>query len=232
MPVQQKQNIKGFTLLELIVIVAIIGLLSAVAYPKFSNWSRDRAVKLQSEKIANLLTSATTQVERGYYAYVKVEFEKDTAPSQITVKGINQVDFSKKINGPKDPTCKSDDFTSSQWKDISSHTLDENTFSPALMPIVSDKSKGSGATICFSKGGKYFKQTGSANGRQPIKAKPDSSNYIVLCHNFTVSTDPKLKAKGCSPPVTFDNKYPTYAIVYSRFGLITKYKWKGSWINQ
>ena len=100
------------------------------------------------------------------------------------------------------------------------------------MPIVSDKSKGSGATICFSKGGKYFKQTGNANGRQPIKAKPDSSNYIVLCHKFTVSTDPELKAKGCSPPVTFDDKYPTYAIVYSRFGLITKYKWKGSWINQ
>ena len=222
MPVQQKQNIKGFTLLELLVIVAIIWLLSAVSYPKFSNWSRDRAVKLQSEKIANLLTSATTQVERGYYAYVKVEFEKDTAPSQITVKGINQVDFSKKINGPTDPKCKSGDFTSSQWKDISSHTLDENTFSPALMPIVSDKSKGSGATICFSKGGKYFKQTGNANGRQPIKAKPDSSNFIVLCHKFTVSTDPELKAKGCSPPVTFDDKYPTYAIVNSRFGLITK----------
>ena len=78
-----------------VVIVAIIGLLGAAGYPKYANWRRDRAVKLQSEKIVSLLTSATTQVERGYYAYVKVEFEKDTAPSQITVKGINQVDFSK-----------------------------------------------------------------------------------------------------------------------------------------
>ena len=221
MPVQQKQNIKGFTLLELIVIVAIIGLLGAAGYPKYANWSRDRAVKLQSEKIVSLLTSATTQVERGYYAYVKVEFEKDTAPSQITVKGINQVDFSKKINGPKDPTCKSDDFTSSQWKDISSHTLDENTFSPALMPIVSDKSKGSGATICFSKGGKYFKQHGSTDLQGNIAFDNNSSaptnNYVTVCHLSSSNCDAVSKS--------FDDDYPTYLVRYSRFGLITKYKW-------
>ena len=68
MPVQQKQNIKGFTLLEILVILAIIGLLAGISYPNFSEWSRDRALRLQSEKIASLLTRSATQVERGYYA--------------------------------------------------------------------------------------------------------------------------------------------------------------------
>ena len=91
------------------------------------------------------------------------------------------------------------------------------------MPLAGDLSKGSNSAICFSKGGKYFKQTGNAPGRQPIKAKPDSNSYILLCH---------VKATPCAAPISFSKEYPTYAIVYSRFGLITKYKWQNSWINQ
>ena len=222
MPVQQKQNIKGFTLLEILVILAIIGLLAGISYPNFSEWSRDRALRLQSEKIASLLTRSATQVERGYYAYVRVEFT-NTSPASINVNGITQSVFSKKIRGASDPTCSESDFKSTEWIPIASHTLDKKTFSPLLMPLAGDLSKGSNSAICFSKGGKYFKQTGNAPGRQPIKAKPNSNSYILLCH---------VKATPCAAPISFSKEYPTYAIVYSRVGLITKYKWRNSWINQ
>ena len=100
MPVQQKQNIKGFTLLELLVIVAIISILAGMGFPEFKKWNRDRLIRVQAEKITNLFTTATTQVERGAYPYVRIEFVNGTSPSQIIVKGIAQDLLSKKINGP------------------------------------------------------------------------------------------------------------------------------------
>ena len=75
--VQQKQNIKGFTLLELLVIIAIIGVVAGMGLPQFEKWSIERLVRTQAEKVASILSVASTQVERGSYPYVRVEFETD-----------------------------------------------------------------------------------------------------------------------------------------------------------
>jgi len=224
MPVQQKQNIKGFTLLELLVIVAIISILAGIGYPNFNKWQRDREIRVQAEKITNLFTTATTQVERGAYPYVRVEFVNSTSPGQIIVKGINQDMLSKKINGPTDPACSVADFTKTsdyEVDEITSHTLSDKTYIPALAPKAGQASVGSGGAICFSKGGKYFKQHGSADLQGNIAFDNNTSaptnNYVTVCHLSSSSCDAVSKS--------FDDDYPTYLVRYSRFGLITKYKW-------
>ena len=38
---QQAKNIKGFNILELLVVITIISVLSAAAYPNFNHWRKN-----------------------------------------------------------------------------------------------------------------------------------------------------------------------------------------------
>jgi len=229
MLVQQKQNIKGFSLIELLIVVVIISIISGMGYPEFSKWQRDRLVRGEAEKFASLMTTATTRVEMGNYPYVRIEFNTS---GLITSKGVRQTDLSKKINSPNKPSCKEADFTgwtakdTGQWKTIGSQTLHEKVYIPAL---------GTGAAICFSKGGKYFKQFGTADTQGHVKLdknKTTTNYYVAFCH---------INSSVCDPVTeSFDNNYTSFLIRYSRFGTISKYNWvfkkpaktDGEWINQ
>jgi type IV pilus assembly protein PilE len=57
-----KQVSKGFTLIELMIVVAVIGLLSAIAYPTYMNYVR----KTHRAEIAQLLTETAQNMERYY----------------------------------------------------------------------------------------------------------------------------------------------------------------------
>ena len=67
----QNLNTKGFTLLELLVVIVIIGAISAAGYPNFLNWSKDRKVRKANDRVAGLITRLNTQTQRGVYPFAQ-----------------------------------------------------------------------------------------------------------------------------------------------------------------
>ena len=227
MLVQQKQNIKGFTLLEILVVVAIVGIISAVSYPRLETWISKNRVIGEAEKIHSLISLVTSQVERGYYPYAMIQFEIGS-PTVIKAQGVTQTTFNKKIKKlamqKKTVACEKTDFTgwsgggaNDEWQEIGTHTMHKDTFLDKLTQTSQTKEK----TICFSKGGKYFKEPSGLHWVIFDKnSNRKSANYITICHVNSEFCDTENKKFDDN-----EKKYDAYLVKYSRFGLVEKYRW-------
>jgi prepilin-type N-terminal cleavage/methylation domain len=144
--VQQKQDIKGFTILELLVVITIVAIVSAVGYPNFMEWSEDRKVRKASEQIASMLTNINTQLQRGNFQYVQFQIiPNGTSSTTIKTKGIYQDTYSAKINSKGSIQCSKDN---SYWDETVQETVIDT-------PVHTDQQ----GSVCFSKDGTKFLQT-------------------------------------------------------------------------
>jgi prepilin-type N-terminal cleavage/methylation domain-containing protein len=77
-----KSNRKGFTLIELLIVVVIIGILAAIAIPKFANTKEKAYVAAMKSDLRNLMTA-----EEGYFA----DFQAYGSPAQVNFTESNGV---------------------------------------------------------------------------------------------------------------------------------------------
>ena len=202
---QQKQDIKGFTLLELIVVVTIVAIVSAVGYPNFMDWRKDREVRLAVEKVSTMLRSINTQAQRGNFAVVQLYVQRNgNDKTNFFSRGINQETEATVTNTPGQTiNCN---YNTSYWRDsnseVESFTLDVQT---QIDPS---------GTVCFSKDTRHYLSDGKLKQPQ-TNLNVDGkvvNNYIIIC------------SSGAKCPLS-KWKDPTYLVEWNRFGNISKYKW-------
>ena len=87
---QQKQDIKGFTILELLVVITIVAVVSAVGYPNFMDWRKDREIRGSMEKVSSMLRSINTQAQRGNYAVVQFMVKPSRTSTEFFSKGMSK----------------------------------------------------------------------------------------------------------------------------------------------
>ena len=65
----------GFTILELLVVLVVLGVFSAVAYPNITKWITDREVKKEVYETVEFIKERKSEVESGKYGMILLNLE-------------------------------------------------------------------------------------------------------------------------------------------------------------
>ncbi len=190
-------------------VLALIGIVSAIGAPNFSKWKKSREVRVGVEKIFGMMNNVITQTQRGHYSYVQIEANFATTPFQIITKGMKRETFSKRLNQQLALDC-GDSIT---WDNSNVEKFEADNIDLHI------KSKGA---VCFSKDGSHYQLTGLLDNNDNIFIEDKSNakkDYIIIC-----SKSDSVK-NICPATDKIKKNQPLYLIAWSRFGMINKFKW-------
>ena len=228
----QEKNIKGFNLLELIAVIVIVGIISAAAYPKFSDWKQKREIRDASLRIKSLILGINAQVQRGLYVFVQVYVNVTDTTITIVSKGMKSDTLALKINNGADPwntdsSTRCNIISTTYWDDDGG-AVDNTKMEVQKLELDRDKYTtnftGEGA-VCFSKNAQWYSGAG-------VFGDTIVDERMFICIKPSDITTCAVDEGTGEPTVVKDN---LYSIDWTRFGEVTVDKWStlsGEWVLQ
>ena len=227
-----EKNIKGFNLLEVLIVIVIIGFISAVAYPNLSSWSKERKARGAAIKIKSLIEKINAQVQRGNYAYVQVFFNAGTTMVEVKSRGMKISTLNSKINDGgnvwnADATSRCNIISDTYWDDDPDE-VDIMEVQKIELEEVMVNFEGISA-VCFSKNAKWF----SGAGTFVTGAGDDIAidERIFVCLRLSGINTCRVDETSGIPADTSDKNL--FSVDWTRFGDVTIDKWspgKTDWV--
>ena len=245
----QDEKIKGFNILELIVVVLIIGVLSAVGYPRFNDWRKDRETRDAVIQIRSLIQGIYSQTQRGQYAFVQVHIseEADGADRNIVVtsKGMKAETLASLLNNRNSvwwTANRTPDYANicnitddAYWDDDPEQGSDNIEVRQITLQGVATAWTGSVGAVCFGKNDLWFSGNGELASSSPPSNEVTVDNYLFICDRSNTPIQCNMDPVTGAPRTEHGQ---LYAIEWSRFGNISVEKWyppdvnNGEWIYQ
>ena len=245
----QDEKIKGFNILELIVVVLIIGVLSAVGYPRFNDWRKDRETRDAVIQIRSLIQGIYSQTQRGQYAFVQVHIseEADGADRNIVVtsKGMKAETLASLLNNRNSvwwTANRTPDYANicnitddAYWDDDPEQGADNIEVRQITLQGVATAWTGTVGAVCFGKNDLWFSGNGELASSSPTSNEVTVDNYLFICDRSNTPIQCDVDPTTGAPRTKHGQ---LYAIEWSRFGNISVEKWyppdvnNGEWIYQ
>jgi len=217
----------AFTILELLVVLVVIGVFSAIAYPNISNWIVDRNVKKEAYEVITYLKERKNEVQSGKYGMLQVVMNWRVHTYKMTNEDFfkEYKDISTNSSYKSNRTCghqKPNSFANdaSLNFELGSGNPDSNV---NVYPSTSHPSPKSYSVICITKDGsiKYDR----TNVNEKDEATDKLVDYFLLCSKSNSTM------QSCKEGAKFKHMYK---ITWDRFVNTKLYKYnknKNSWIK-
>ena len=249
-----EKNNKGFNVLELIVVLAIIGLISALAFPNISSWTKERETRNAAQRIKTLMTNINSQVQRGKYGFVQVFVQDTISPyeedggKQVVIlksKGMKMNTLMTMVNdgahrwndeNGNTKWCDADETNTDYWDDQGSidGLVPEVGFFKFENIAVNFRNK-IGA-VCFSSDGTWYSGAEEFMSESAADSEVSVDSVFFLCVRKEAESVCEIgETDGIPTAAAKENNQPIFAVSWSRFGNITLEKWSNSendWILQ
>ena len=222
-----KKIAKGFTIIELLVVLAVIGVFAVVAYPNISNWITDRNVKKEVYDVVSFIKERKSEVTSGKYGMtqlkLKPNFEVYTmSPENFsnTYHSISQ-NSSYKTNKKCDDGWRQSGFVRNRNLETLKLSVSNTDSSVHVYPNAAHNPVGT--TICITKDG-----TISYMKLRKTERDPSTGQNVDL---FIFCSKSNSDQNTCKYGANFDYMYK---ITLDNFQNIKIYKYnkkKNSWIS-
>ena len=232
------EKTKGFNILELIVVLLLVGIVSALGYPEITKWRKDREVKSFAIATKTLIEGIVAQVQRGQYAFVQVRVD-EIAETQdedsdrvltITSKGMKPETLANFLNDRasawRTNAAGRCNIADDDYWDADGGTDDLIEVRSIDVVNLATTFRGGTGAVCFGKNDQWF----SGAGTLAVGGIPDGALFI--CDIGVGRNTCDVNDEG-SPTTGVVHKY-LYSIEWSRFGNVVLERWDNNagWVNQ
>ena len=223
------KNNKGFSILEVIVVLCIVGIISAISYPALDSWNKGREVKADMLKAVGIFDNINSQVQRGLYSFVQVLIISSENKLEIVSRGMSADTLGDQISNDNFRVAanRCDPENDDIWDDDGRTTQRPEVGRVEFKNITTDFT--GNEAVCFSKDGRWYSTSDHFVGTNSLELNGEGG----FCDDHLDPEDEKAVEIGpqCE-----------YRIAWSRFGNIKLEKWNerkkisdeetGGWIAQ
>ena len=220
------KKVKGFTILEVIIVLTLVGIISAIGIPNFNSWNKDRVVRAEAERVRDIVTSITSQVQRGLYGFGQFQVEVSGRNVSFSTNGMLMANIATRVFVGMPELCQSGDLAEDYWDHFGADRQNAEV-----------RFYQSNAVVCFSKDGSLF------SGGLDFGDNMNVVETIFICsRNTETCEDPEADdieltgtEVGGDQPEEVKDSGVIYVVSWSRFGNVKLEKWNSNssqWIVQ